>query len=135
VTGEPAVAPGGPEAVVRALLAAMRGGTDEAFGAAGAFLAEGCEYRPNGWRRPRVGREAAVEELRGTGAHYRDLDVEVVTATAQGPRVAMERIDRFVMGGRPIDLHVVGIFEVGPDGLVTSWRDYYDRHEVDVKLR
>ncbi|MGE0795397.1 MAG: limonene-1,2-epoxide hydrolase family protein [Acidimicrobiia bacterium] len=123
-----------PEAVVRRLLAAMRGGTDEAFAAATALIADEGSYRPNGWRSPRVGRAAVLAELCATGAHYRDLEIEVVTCTAQDDRVVAERVDRFVMEGRPIDLHVVGIFEVGPDGLVTSWRDYYDRREVDVKL-
>jgi limonene-1,2-epoxide hydrolase len=75
-----------------------------------------------------------LAELCGTGAHYHDLDIEIVTSTTQGQRVVMERVDHFVMAGKPIDLHVVGIFEVA-DGLVTSWRDYYDRHEVDAKLR
>jgi limonene-1,2-epoxide hydrolase len=123
------------ELVVRSLLDAMRGGSDEAFAAATAYVAEDGEYLPNGWKRATTGREAVRAELCKTGAHYRDLDIEVVTCTAEGDRVVMERIDRFVMADKPIDLHVVGIFELGPDLLVTSWRDYYDRHEVEVKLR
>jgi limonene-1,2-epoxide hydrolase len=127
--------PDSPEAVVRALLAAMRDGTDEAFAAAVAFVAEDGTYHPNAWRSARVGRDAVLAELCGTGAHYGGLDIEVVTCTAAGNRVVVERIDRFVMQGKPIDLHVVGVFELGPDLLVTSWRDYYDRSEVTAKLR
>jgi limonene-1,2-epoxide hydrolase len=123
------------ETVVRSLLAAMRGGTDEAFAAATAFVAEDGAYQPNGWKAPRVGRSAVLAELCGTGAHYSGLDIEIVTCTADGDRVVMERIDHFVMQGKAIDLHVVGIFELNPDCLVTSWRDYYDRKEVDAKLR
>jgi limonene-1,2-epoxide hydrolase len=123
------------EVVVRSLLAAMRGGTDEAFAAAAAFVAEDGSYFPNAWRSARVGRDAVLAELCSTGAHYSGLDIEVVTCTADGDRVVVERLDRFVMQGKPIDLHVVGVFELGPDGLVTSWRDYYDRNEVTTKLR
>jgi limonene-1,2-epoxide hydrolase len=123
------------ETVVRSLLAAMRGGTDEAFAAATAFVAEDGTYYPNAWRSPRVGRAAVLAELCSTGAHYSDLDVEVVSCTADGERVVMERIDHFVMQGNPIDLHVVGVFELNADHLVSTWRDYYDRREVDTKLR
>jgi limonene-1,2-epoxide hydrolase len=123
------------ETVVRALLAAMQGGTDEAFAAAAAFVAEDGSYYPNAWRSARVGRQAVLAELCSTGAHYSGLDVEVVTCTADGDRVVMERIDHFVMQGKPIDLHVVGVFELNPDHLIATWRDYYDRREVDTKLR
>jgi limonene-1,2-epoxide hydrolase len=37
-----------------------------------------------------------------------------------------ERSDRFRVGDTWIDLPVAGVFEVGEDGCITLWRDYFD---------
>jgi limonene-1,2-epoxide hydrolase len=37
-----------------------------------------------------------------------------------------ERIDRFVMNGKPVALPVSGVFEV-VDGKISFWRDYFDK--------
>jgi limonene-1,2-epoxide hydrolase len=39
--------------------------------------------------------------------------------------VFTERVDRFVMGGKKIELPVAGVFEVR-DGKIAAWRDYFD---------
>lgn len=54
--------------------------------------------------------------------------VEFVThrQLAVGNVVVNERTDRFEVGGRWIDLPVAGFFEVGEDGLISLWRDYFD---------
>jgi limonene-1,2-epoxide hydrolase len=122
-------------AVVRSFLDAMKGGTDEAFADAVTRFSARSSYAPNGWKAPVVGRDAVLAELRSTGAHYSQLAIEVVHLVEADGVVAAERVDRFVMGGTPVDLHVVGIFEVGSDGLITAWRDYYDRAEVDRQVR
>lgn len=44
---------------------------------------------------------------------------------ATGNTVLTERSDRFLIGGKWIDLPVMGAFEV-KDGLITAWRDYFD---------
>ena len=55
---------------------------------------------------------------------------EVVFVThrqvAAGATVMNERTDRFRLGETWIDLPVAGIFEVGGDGKITLWRDYFD---------
>ncbi|HXH21696.1 MAG TPA: limonene-1,2-epoxide hydrolase family protein [Dehalococcoidia bacterium] len=44
---------------------------------------------------------------------------------ADGNRVFTERLDRFVMGERTVELPVAGVFEL--DGaLISAWRDYFD---------
>lgn len=45
---------------------------------------------------------------------------------AIGNLVVNERTDRFEVNGKWIDLPVAGFFEVGDDGLITLWRDYFD---------
>jgi limonene-1,2-epoxide hydrolase len=37
-----------------------------------------------------------------------------------------ERSDRFRIGEAWIDLPVAGVFEVGEDGRISLWRDYFD---------
>lgn len=44
---------------------------------------------------------------------------------ANGDKVLTERTDRFRIGGRWIEVRVMGTFEVH-DGLITAWRDYFD---------
>jgi limonene-1,2-epoxide hydrolase len=46
--------------------------------------------------------------------------------TAAGRIVMNERTDRFRLGEKWIDLPVAGVFEIGDDGLITLWRDYFD---------
>jgi limonene-1,2-epoxide hydrolase len=46
--------------------------------------------------------------------------------TATGNVVMNERTDRFRLGENWLDLPVAGIFEVGNDGKITLWRDYFD---------
>jgi limonene-1,2-epoxide hydrolase len=54
-----------------------------------------------------------------------------VLATASGSgdpandTVFTERVDRFVMSGKKIELPVAGVFEVR-DGKIAAWRDYFD---------
>jgi limonene-1,2-epoxide hydrolase len=40
--------------------------------------------------------------------------------------VLTERLDRFTINGKQIALPVMGIFEVGADGKLVAWRDYFD---------
>ena len=46
--------------------------------------------------------------------------------TAAGSTVMNERTDRFRLGENWIDLPVAGVFEVGADGKIVLWRDYFD---------
>jgi limonene-1,2-epoxide hydrolase len=51
---------------------------------------------------------------------------EVVHQAVSGNVVINERIDRFEVGGKPVELPVVGVFEINDDGKITAWRDYFD---------
>ena len=44
--------------------------------------------------------------------------------------VLTERTDGFIFkDGRRAAIRVMGTFEVGEDGLITAWRDYFDMAE------
>jgi limonene-1,2-epoxide hydrolase len=55
-----------------------------------------------------------------TGVEFR-----VERQVEDGDTVANERVDRFEIGGRWIEIRVAGFFEVR-DGKVAVWRDYFD---------
>jgi limonene-1,2-epoxide hydrolase len=44
---------------------------------------------------------------------------------ADGDVVHTERIDRFDIAGKKIELPVAGVFEI-KDGKIAAWRDYFD---------
>jgi limonene-1,2-epoxide hydrolase len=58
-----------------------------------------------------------------TGASAASFELARVAAT--GNVVMTERVDRFTIGDRVIELPVAGVFEIG-DGKITAWRDYFD---------
>ena len=53
------------------------------------------------------------------------IDWEIVHASQAGDTVLTERIDRFVIGGKPVVLPVMGAFDLR-DGKIAAWRDYFD---------
>lgn len=54
------------------------------------------------------------------------VEMEIVSRAVAGSTVMIERRDHFVWNGRAGMLPVVGVFEVR-DGLIRSWREYFDR--------
>ena len=53
------------------------------------------------------------------------VEFEIINFAESGDVVFTERIDRFGMGGRNVDLPLVGVFEMD-DGKISAWRDYFD---------
>lgn len=50
---------------------------------------------------------------------------EIKHTTSAGNVVMNERVDRFVMGPKKIELPVAGVFEIR-GGKISAWRDYFD---------
>jgi limonene-1,2-epoxide hydrolase len=50
---------------------------------------------------------------------------EIKHTTSAGNVVMNERVDRFVMGPKKIELPVAGVFEIR-NGKIAAWRDYFD---------
>jgi limonene-1,2-epoxide hydrolase len=72
------------------------------------------------------GREAMITFLGGMSNGIDEVEFVVHRQTVTGNTVMNERSDRFRIGEAWIDLPVAGVFEVGDDGRITLWRDYFD---------
>ena len=61
-------------------------------------------------------------------------EFEVRALAASGSTVLTERIDRFMFGGKQVELPVMGAFEVTPQGKISAWRDYFDMAQVTKQI-
>jgi limonene-1,2-epoxide hydrolase len=98
-----------------------------------AFFAEDGSWSEAN-RPASVGHEAiqAVFELQtsfGSDFSFEFRNLEVV-----GDKVFTERVDHFSLNDKPMTVYVMGIFEMGPDGLIKAWRDYYDWADLERQL-
>ncbi len=50
---------------------------------------------------------------------------ETLNIAEAGSIVFTERVDRFEMGGKKVELPVAGVFEI-ENGKIKAWRDYFD---------
>jgi limonene-1,2-epoxide hydrolase len=61
-------------------------------------------------------------------------EFEVKNLASVGGTVLTERVDRFVLNGKQVAIPVMGAFEVGPDGKIRAWRDYFDLAQFTKQL-
>ena len=52
-------------------------------------------------------------------------DWEILNLLVNGDIVVVERMDRTIAGGKPVDLPCCGVFEMR-NGKIAVWRDYFD---------
>ncbi|MFM7275894.1 MAG: limonene-1,2-epoxide hydrolase family protein [Gammaproteobacteria bacterium] len=78
----------------------------------------------NGPLDPLYGKAAVSEYLRSRWI-FEEIDWEMPNIAANGNTVLTERVDRFVLDGRPVALPVMGAFGIRDDAIV-AWRDYFD---------
>jgi limonene-1,2-epoxide hydrolase len=83
---------------------------------------------------PVQGPEAIRKLLDSFLAPASHAEFEIRALAVSGNRVLTERVDRFVVNGKPIALPVMGIFEVRPDGRISAWRDYFDLAQFTKQL-
>ncbi len=74
---------------------------------------------------PVVGPQAIAAVFQGFLAQVKPRGWEILRQVANGNLVMNERIDRFAVGERVIELPVAGAFEVRGDR-ICAWRDYFD---------
>lgn len=74
---------------------------------------------------PLTGKPAIANMLRAILQPATAIDWEVLNTVAGGDVVFTERVDRFEMGGKKVELPVAGVFEV-ENGKIRAWRDYFD---------
>ena len=121
---------GANEAVVRELIAAFNANdVDRVL----AFFAADAVYH-NIPVQPVSGTAAIRAVLAGFMGMASEIDwvVRHLAETQEGV-VLTERVDRFLVRGRWIELPVMGTFEVR-DGRVTAWRDYFDMKQFQDQL-
>ncbi len=111
-----------PEQVVRDFCDAVaRRDVEELVG----FFSEDAVYH-NIPVAPVTGHEAIAGVLRHFLGPASEAEFEVRALAARGNTVLTERLDRFIIEGKKIELPVMGSFEVTPDGKLSAWRDYFD---------
>lgn len=86
-------------------------------------LAADCKYRPTQETPLIEGRDASIAMLRGFAGAATACAFEVIDSWARGPVVVNDRLDRFVLPDRTLEIPVVGIFYL-VDGKIVEWTDY-----------
>ncbi len=74
---------------------------------------------------PAKGRDNILNLLRFILAPARKVEFEIKGIAADGNTVFTERVDRFEMDGKRVELPVAGVFEI-ENGKIRAWRDYFD---------
>jgi limonene-1,2-epoxide hydrolase len=73
------------------------------------------------------------EMIQATLAQFIDIsngaEFEILALAVSGNCVLTERIDRFTINGKRIELPVMGAFEVNADDKISAWRDYFDMQQ------
>ncbi len=75
---------------------------------------------------PVVGHDAIRAILGQFLSPASEAEFELRGIASSGNTVYTERLDRFVLNGKPVELPVMGAFEVNSEGQITAWRDYFD---------
>jgi len=90
-----------------------------------AEMAPDCFYHNVPWE-PFIGHDAIRAGLQSfmSGAEAIDWQVRHAAEDSQGA-VLTERLDRFLIGGKWIEIPVMGTFE-WENGKIVRWRDYFD---------
>ncbi len=89
-----------------------------------SYLTDDCFYH-NIPMEPCVGKAAIRQFIEPFMKDADTVNFEIKHTTSAGNAVMNERVDRFVMGPKKIELPVVGVFEVS-GGKISAWRDYFD---------
>ena len=74
---------------------------------------------------PVAGHEALRTFIGAFVANWENTDWEIINLLAHGDIVVVERMDRTVAAGKPVDLPCCGVFEM-KNGKIAVWRDYFD---------
>jgi len=80
------------------------------------------------------GKEAIDAEIHAQVKRFRGVVVDVTSLVSDGATVMTEEIDHFELAGRRFAMRVAGAFEVNSDGLITRWRQYYDRASISKEI-
>jgi len=71
------------------------------------------------------GRDSIQQFISGFIRPWESTEWEIVSLLAEGDIVMVERLDKTVVAGSPVNLPCFGYFEL-EDGKIKMWRDYFD---------
>jgi limonene-1,2-epoxide hydrolase len=94
-----------------------------------AFFAESAEYLMVPGTPPIQGRAAIAAELERQRGTFTDLHISLSVVASDGSHVFTERVDEFTLTHNEVRASnpVTAVFAVNPEGLITGWREYWDR--------
>jgi limonene-1,2-epoxide hydrolase len=61
--------------------------------------------------------------------------VNIKSIASNGGIVLVERVDTMPIQGKQFSLEIVGVFEVGGDGLIKRWQEYYDSKSITDQFK
>jgi len=98
-----------------------------------SFIAPDCVYH-NIPLQPVKGTDAIREAITGFSSLASEAEwvLHQIAENDHGV-VLTERTDRFKIGGKWVELPVMGTFELR-DGRITAWRDYFDMQQFTKQL-
>lgn len=82
---------------------------------------------------PIHGRETLREHLGKLLEHATRLELQLKTVAATGNTVFLERVDDFDVNGQHGSVPVTGVLVI-ENGMVSEWREYYDRNELLTEM-
>lgn len=94
------------------------------------FFSEDAVYHNIPMDPPSVGKSAIETTLKMFVTEGGQGEFELVHLAVSGNVVLTERIDRLHVGGKPIEIKVMGTFELNDAGQITAWRDYFDMGQL-----
>jgi limonene-1,2-epoxide hydrolase len=74
---------------------------------------------------PAEGPDAVRDAIAGFLAMADSIEFDTLLEVSDGDVVMNERVDTFVIAGKPTPIKVMGVFELR-DGRIARWRDYFD---------
>lgn len=83
---------------------------------------------------PVSGRDAIAATLHQFLDPATDAEFELLGLALSGQTVMTERVDRFTVNGKKIELPVMGAFEVDAGGKIAAWRDYFDMAQFTKQM-
>jgi len=106
----------------------MKAAADRDYDTAVSYLTDDIEYQ-NMPLPPVNGKQAVRDTLDMLLANAEGSEWVVHREVESGNIAMNERTDRFLIGGKWMELPVAGIFELR-DGKIALWRDYFDLETI-----
>ena len=106
----------------------MKAAADRDYDTAVSYLTDDIEYQ-NMPLPPVNGKQAVRDTLDMLLANAEGSEWIVHREVEAGDIAMNERTDRFLIGGKWMELPVAGIFELR-DGKIALWRDYFDLETI-----